>query len=212
MVPAGSACGPEPAPESFLHVRVHGIPGEMPDFLRAGAAVLELLERNVVKSRLELERQVPTRHRSQHEVLEWTGVDGHVKGLVGGNELRPAPRTALARDPSPAATMACATCGTAKRVSPVLDANPLSGTSRNIRGTPVAKCPYRDWSACCAAIPEADSAAVTSEGVGLIPRLDAVQPWGTFGLESLGMGCWEVSNATAPRIRGSRDGTRRICP
>lgn len=57
----------------------------MPDLLRVGAAVPTFLERNVAKSRLELERQVPTRFRSLHEVLEWTDADGPVRGLVGGN-------------------------------------------------------------------------------------------------------------------------------
>lgn len=57
----------------------------MPELLRVGAAALAFLERNVAKSRLELERQVPSRFRSQHEVREWTGVDRPVRGLVGGN-------------------------------------------------------------------------------------------------------------------------------
>lgn len=57
----------------------------MPELLRVGAAALTFLERNVAKSRLELERQVPSRFRSQHEVLDWTGADGPVRGLVGGN-------------------------------------------------------------------------------------------------------------------------------
>lgn len=39
MVPAGSACRPEPASELFLHVRIRRTLGETPDLLRVGAEV-----------------------------------------------------------------------------------------------------------------------------------------------------------------------------